>query len=174
VASTLEHAQPFLRRLSRPVLRLAVLALAAGAVAWWGIGRAVPSGDARGPVLAVTAVLLLIPPVILFLFVLAVRALIGLPGRLRAVPGAVRGRLADIARHSGAMTAAGRGSALARLRSLFRLGWSVASSREVIEVLGPAAVLVTPWMLAASAVAAVAAVIEIVVGTVALVWLAVA
>jgi hypothetical protein len=174
VASTLERATPFLRRVARPVLRLAGLALVGSAGAWWAIARSAPAGDARVPLLAVAAVLLLTPPAILYLFVLAIRALIQLPGRLRAVPAAVRQRLAEIGRHSGAITAPDRGSGWARLRSLFRLGWSIASSREVVEVLGPAAVLVTPWMLAAAALAAAASVIEIVVGAVALLWLAVA
>jgi hypothetical protein len=150
------------------------LALVGGAGAWWAIARAAPSGEARGPLLVLAAVLVLAPPATLVVFVVAVRALILLPGRLRAVPTAVRQRLAEIGRHSGAIASPERGTGWARLRSLFRLGRSIASSREVVEVLGPAAFLVTPWMLAAAAMAAVASAIEIVVGAVALLWLALA
>jgi hypothetical protein len=170
--STLERAKPFLGRLARSALRLAGLALVAGAVVWWGIARALPSGGL--PLLGLAAVLLLAPPAILVLFVLAVRALVALPDRLRAVPGAVRERLTEIGRHAGALTAIDRGSVWARLRSLFRVTWSIASSREVIEVLGPSAALISPWMLPAAVVASVASLIEILLGAFILVWLTVA
>lgn len=174
VVSTLERAKPFLGRMVRSALRLAGLALVAGAAVWWGIARALPSGEARLPLLTLTAVLLLAPPAVLLLFVLAVRALVALPDRLRAVPGEVRERLTEIGRHAGALTAIDRGSVWARLRSLFRVPWSIASSREVIEVLGPWAVLISPWMLPAAIVASVASLIEILLGAFVLVWLTVA
>jgi hypothetical protein len=174
VVSTLERAKPFLGRLARSALRLAGLAVVAGAAVWWGIARAVPSGEARLPLLTLAAVLLLAPPAMLVLFVLAVRALVALPDRLRAVPGAVRERLTEIGSHAGAVTAIDRGSVWTRLRSLFRVPWSIASSREVIEVLGPWAALISPWMLPAAIVASVASLIEILLGAFVLVWLTVA
>jgi hypothetical protein len=47
----------------------------------------------------------------------------------------------------------------------------VSSSREVLEVLTPAAVLLRPWLLIAAPFAAAAAAVEILLGLVAVVWL---
>jgi hypothetical protein len=166
-----DRALPFLRRLAGVTLRLALMALAGGAALWLVMFREIP--PETGPtVLAVAAVLLLLPPAILLLFVVAVRTLIQLPDRVRRLPGVARPRLAEIARHTGAAGTLRQRGALQRVRSLFQLGWAVARSREVLEVLGPATVLLRPWLLLPAAMAAVAAVVEVLAGLVAALWLA--
>jgi hypothetical protein len=58
--------------------------------------------------------------------------------------------------------------------SLFRLWRAGASWRELLEMVSPALVLLTPAMLVASVLAALGALLEIVAGVIAAVWLAVA
>jgi hypothetical protein len=122
--------------------------------------------------LTVAAIILLLPPVILLLFLMAVRTLIALPERVRRLPAAARSRMAEVARHGGGVGSMRQRGLLARLRSLFQLGWSLARTREVLEVLGPGTVLLRPWLLLPAAVAAVASVIEALAGIVAVFWLA--
>jgi hypothetical protein len=143
---------------------------------WWALFTAIPPVESRRPpLLAVAAILVLLPPAGLVLFALATRVLIGLPDRLRRLPDAVRDRIGQIVRHSGALGSLRRsGNSFGRLRALFRLGWTVATSREVLEVLGPATMLLRPWMLPVGVLAALAAVVEIVLGLVALLWLVLA
>ena len=146
-------------------------ALIFGTIVWWAIWRGLdPDGD-RGSLLTVAAILLLVPPLVLTLFVVALRALIALPRRLREASGALRDRAAEIRRRAADLGARQRG-ALRSLWSLFRLLWTVSSSRELLQVAGPAAALLTPWMVLAALVAAVAAVVEVLLGAGALLWLA--
>lgn len=165
-----DRAVPLLRRLAGATLRLSLLAVAGGGALWLVLFRELPQ-ETRPVVLTVAAIALLLPPAILLLFVLAVRTLIALPERIRQLPGAARQRLAEIARHTGAAGTPRQRSALQRVRSLFQLGWAVGRSREVLEVLGPATVLLRPWLLLPAAMAAVAAVVETLAGTVAALWL---
>jgi hypothetical protein len=170
-----DRAIPFLRSVARATVRLAGIALAAGAVVWWAMFTSIPSDDPRAPLLVVGAILLLLPPAGLILFALATRTLIGLPDRIRRLPDAVRYRIGEVVRHSGALGSLRRsGNAFGRLRALFRLGWTVATSREVLEVLGPATILLRPWMLPLGVLAAIAAVVELLLGLVALLSLALA
>jgi hypothetical protein len=113
--------------------------------------------------------LLAAPPILLALFVLAVRAVLALPGRLRELPTAVGSRAAEIRRRA---TEVGQSrTSASRARGTFGLLRAVSSSREVLEVLTPAAALLRPWLLIAAPFAAAAAAVEILVGLVALVWL---
>ncbi|HEX2031078.1 MAG TPA: hypothetical protein VHL78_06735 [Actinomycetota bacterium] len=154
--------------MARATLWLAAAALAAGAGAWWALRGAIGDGEARGVVLAVVGVVLLAPPAVLAVFALALRALADLPRRLRGAPDEVRDRAAHIRRRAAELAEARGRGVLAGLRAVVRLWWAAASSRELLEVLSPAAVLLTPGLLALTAVAAVAAVLEIIVGLVAL------
>jgi hypothetical protein len=143
--------------------------LLAGALIWWAIVR---SADGLGVGTVVVAAVLLVPPVILLLFVLAIRTLMRVPDRIRQAPAAVRDRLGEIRARLREVADAGGGGILARLRSLLRLLWAILSSRELVEVVGPTAVLLTPGMLPATVIAAIAALLEILAGIVALIWLA--
>ena len=171
-AGALERASSLLRRIARSAGRLALLALLAGAVMWWALYSGIDEG--RTVALVVAAVLLLAPPFVLGLFVMGVRALIELPRRIREAPGEFRDRAGEIARRSSELGEARRQGLVRAVAALFRLGWAVASSRELVEVASPALVLLTPWMLGATLLAALAAVLEIVLGAGALIWLAVA
>jgi hypothetical protein len=165
----LDRAVSFLRGLARAVIRLGAAALVGGLAIWWTVFQGTDPGERTG-ILVVLAILLVAPPLILFLFVVALRTLIGLPQRIRETPGAVGDRLAEIRQRMARLSEARREGALPALRSLFRLGWSIATSREVVEV-SPALVLLTPGMLVATVLAAAAALLEILVGAVAVLWL---
>lgn len=170
--TALDRASGFLRRLAGRILRLAVLALAAGALVWWAVFVELPS-DERAVVPVVLGILLAIPPLILGLFGLALRGLAGLPGRLRETPGQARERIVEARRRLAEVAEARRRGLVSGLGALVRLGWSLRSSREVLEVAGPAAVFLTPGMLAASVAAFIAALAEVLAGAIALVWLSV-
>jgi hypothetical protein len=162
----------FIRWLSGLILRLAGLALAAGALVWWSVYGGVPKED-RIVLLIVLGIALLAPPVFLGLLGLALRTLAALPGRLREARGQARGRIAEARRRLADVAEARRRGLLSGLGALIRLGWTLRSSREVLEVAGPAAVFLTPWMLAATVVAVIAALAEVLAGVIALLWLAV-
>ena len=162
----------FIRWLSGLILRLAGLALATGALVWWSVYVDVPQED-RIVLLIVLGIALLAPPVILGLVGLALRTLAALPGRLRDARGQARGRIAEARQRLADVAEARRRGLLSGLGALIRLGWTLRSSREVLEVAGPAAVFLTPWMLAATVVAVIAALAEVLAGVIALLWLAV-
>lgn len=158
-----ERAVVVARPVGRAAERLAIAALAGGGLMWWAVARRGASAAA----LAVVAVLALLPPAALVLFAAGIRALVGLPGRLREAPTAVRERAEVVRRRAGDLAASGRGP-VQRMAAALRLSWALASSREILEVVGPATVLLSPWALTLAAVGAIAAVGEIVGGLVAL------
>jgi hypothetical protein len=163
-SALLDRAVAVVTTIARAILRLGALALLAGIAIWWAVFREAEDAGAIG--LTLVAIIVLAPPVILFLFATALRALAALPRRLRETPGAVGDRVAQVRSRVAEIGEARRRGFVASIRSLFRLGWSVASSREVLE-LSPALVLLTPGMLMASLVAAGAALLEILAGAIA-------
>ena len=165
--SWLDRATRVLAAVAAGTLRLGIAALVAGVAIWWAVYRAGDPGEDRTFLLVVVGLLVLAPPAILFLFVMALRAAIALPRRLRETPAAVGERLGEIRRRMAEVGQARSRGFFQGIRSLFRLGWSVASSREVVE-LSPALVFLTPGMLVATLVAAGAAVIEILAGAIAI------
>jgi hypothetical protein len=169
VVEALERARSVLGWLARAAGRLALAALIAGALIWWAVVRDM---DGWGVGTVVTAAFLLLPPVILLLFVVALRTLISVPDRIRQAPAAVRDRLGEVRARLGEVADAGGRGMMARLRSLLRLLWAILSSRELVEIVGPAAILLNPGMLGAAVVAAIGALLEILAGIVALIWLA--
>lgn len=169
--TALDRATGFLRWLGGRLFRLAVLALAGGALVWWAVWKSVPSSD-RVVVLTIVGLALVAPPLILGLFGLAVRVLSGLPARLREAPGQGRERIAEARRRLAEVAEARRRGLLSGFGALVRLGWSLRSSREVLEVAGPAAVFLTPGMLAATVAAFILALAEVLAGAIALGWLA--
>lgn len=160
----LARAVGALRRVARATLWLAAAALAGGVAVWWALREGLGGDEGRGVILTVAGLLLLAPPAILGLFAVALRALADMPRRLREAPGELGERAAHVRRRAAELAEARRRGPFAGLRAVARLWWAAASSREVLEVLSPAAVLLTPGLLAATAVAAVAAVIEVLLG----------
>jgi hypothetical protein len=167
--AALERARSVLGRLAGAAGKLALVALVAGAVIWWAVFR---GEDVSGGIQVLLAVILLLPPVILLLFVVALRTLMSVPDRIRRAPAAVRDRMGEV--RARLREVGERRGTLARLRSILALLWAIVSSRELVEVVGPSAVLLTPWMLVAAAVAAIGAVLELVVGLLALLWIGLA
>ena len=159
-----------LSKVGRLTIRLAVAAFAAGAVAWIALFRSLDSREDPGVLLPVAAVLLAVPPAILMLFAFALRALRSLPQRIREAPATVRQRATEIRRHAGDVGT--RSGLFAGIGSIVRLWRSVASARELAEGLGPAALLLTPWMLLATGLAVGGALLEILLGVIGLIALA--
>lgn len=156
------------RRVARAALWLAGAALLGGAAVWSAVREALVADDARVLVLVIVGLVLVAPPVVLGLFSFALRALADLPRRLREAPGEVRDRAAVIRRRASEVAEARSRGPFATLTGVVRLWWAAASSREMLEVLSPAALLLTPGLLAFTAVAAVAGVVEVLLGLVAL------
>ena len=127
--------------------------------------------DERPPaVLAAVAIALsAFPPLMMFLFSNALRALAGLPGRVRAMPVEGRDR-ADELRRLGADIGAARSRGLLSALALpWRLTKLSAQSRELLTPYAPVLPLVSPPFLYLSALAAGAGVAELFLGLVALV-----
>ncbi len=164
-----QRASRVISRLMRVAMRLALVALVAGAVAWVALQRSLSGSDDSLVVLTLCGLLFVAPPAILLLFAFALAALRSLPQRIREAPATARQRATEIRRH--AADAGERRGLLGGIRSIVRLWRSVASVRELADGLGPAALLVTPWMLLATAFAVAGALIEIFLGVVALVAL---
>lgn len=170
--AAVERAARLIRGLARRALRLGAVAAVAGAVAWWALYRGIAQGDARTAVLFVATFLLAFPPVALVLFAVAARTLVALPARLRQAPAAIRERAGEISRRGTELTEARRGGLLRAVPALARLWWSVSTAREALQVVSPAAVLITPATLVAAVVAVPAAVLEILLGIAGAAWLA--
>jgi hypothetical protein len=113
-------------------------------------------------------VLLLAPAAIVLFFAQGVRELVSLPERLRKLPGEGQERLSELARIAGeARTARARSAPFL----LWRLRGSIGSLRDVAGIALPLRVL-TPGFLGLTALAALACVVLVGVGLVALVVLA--
>jgi hypothetical protein len=164
--AVLGRALAILATLRRLAGRLALLAALGGLALWLLVLRETEEGAA---VLVVVALVLLAPPAILVMFVIGVRGLMALPGRLRDTPAAVGSRANEIRRRTADLGASRRRGFLPTIGALFRLSWAVTSSREVMQ-LAPT-VLLRPWVVLASVAAGLGALLEIVAGAVALVVL---
>jgi hypothetical protein len=170
-AAALEGAGAFVRAVAERALRLAAVAAVAGAVAWWAIYWEVDPGDVRTAILVLAGLLLAFPPAALAVFGVAARTLASLPDRIRQTPGAAKDRAAEISRRAGSVAEARRRGLVRGLPAVAGLWWSVASARDVLQVLSPGAVLLRSSTLVAAAVALPAAVLEVVLGVAALLWL---
>jgi hypothetical protein len=171
-AAALEQAGAFLLAVAGRAIRLAAIAAAAGLVAWWALFQAIDPGDVRAGVLFVAGLLLAFPPVALGLFAVAASTMAGLPDRIRQIPGTVGDRAGEISRRVGQLAEARRRGLVRGMPAMARLWRSVASARDVLQVLSPAAVLLRSATLIAAAIALPAALLEILLGVVGLVWLA--
>jgi hypothetical protein len=151
--------QSFVSALAQGVRTLAVFASAAALVIAVSI---YDDGVAGDDVLVV--LLAIAPPVMLWVLWTALRELAGLPERLRRLPETARGHGEDMRRLAGDLRTPGR-----RLLSVPLALWRL---REVTELVRPhAAVLpfLSVWFLTLSAIAAFAAVAEVVIALVLLI-----
>lgn len=152
------------RNLVRAVRRLAVAAVAAVfliAVLLW-------RDDGFDGVDAFVTALLLAPAAIVLFFARGVLELVSLPGRLSRIPSEGQERLSELAQVAGeARTARPRNAPLL----LWRLRNSVGSLRDVAGIALPFRVL-TPGFLGLTALAALACVVLVGIGLIALVVLA--
>jgi hypothetical protein len=160
--STLERT---VRGLVRSVRRLAFAAAAAVVLIALMLWRE----DGIDSLDAVAVLLLLTPAAILLFFTRGVLALVSLPDRLQRVPGESQEQLSELARiAANARTAKARSTPLL----LWRLRGTAASLRDVAGITLSLRVF-TPAFLAATALAALACVILVAVGLIALIVLAV-
>ncbi len=117
---------------------------------------------------AVLTLLLLAPAAIVLFFARGVLALVSLPGRLQRIPGEGQERLSELAGLAGeARTARPRNAPFL----LWRLRGSIGSLRDVAGIALPFRVL-TPFFLGLTALAALACVVLVGIGLIALLVLA--
>jgi hypothetical protein len=170
-SQAIDRIAGFLRRASAWVTVLAVAALVGAAVVCLAVWREVGPGDDRlGTVLVVGGVAA-IPPFLLGRFAWALRALVELPGRLRSSPEVARSSLDDLGLRARAVADAGERGPVRRVLATLRLVRSAASSRDLLRTIVPGAVLLSPAALMATAFAALAAVVEVVIGLLAVLWI---
>jgi hypothetical protein len=138
-----------------------MLALVAGAAAL--VIAVALLGDGVSAVDLLGAALAAVPPLLLYAFSAAVRALAELPDKVRAVPADARG-------HAGTLVALGREARRARLLRLplivWRAGRVAGEARELLAPYAPALPLLSPVFLGASALAVLAVPVEVVVALV--------
>jgi hypothetical protein len=111
------------------------------------------------------------PPAVLLTVALPLRLLAGLPDRLAEVPDRAR-------QHASSLGQLASEARQVRGRGWMRAGWSVirlwrtaAASRDLIEIAAPVAFLFSPLTLLLAILAGVLAMVEILAGGVALLWL---
>lgn len=125
-----------------------------------------PEGGEETLELAVALVLAAAPPVVLLLFWLAVREVVALPARLRALPETGREHATELGRIAGHARAGGSWSRFPRL--LWRFGALLASARESMMPWAPLLPLLSVPFLLLTAAAAAAALVEVLVALIAL------
>jgi hypothetical protein len=165
-----DRISSFLARFSRRVAILAIAALVGGAAIGVAVVSEVPA-DNRLAVALVLGIVLAIPPVLLGMFAIAVRALTHLPERIRESPEVLRAHADEFAQRARAVGEARSGGRLRTLAAVVRLVRTAGSSREMLSSIVPGVVLLNPARLFGTALAAVGALVEVVLGVVALVWL---
>ena len=166
----MDRISTFLRRFSRRVAILAVAGLIGGAAIGVAVVRRTPV-DNRLTVAVVLGVVLALPPIVLGTFALAVRTLVHLPQRVRGSPEAVRAHAEDLGRRAREVADARTGGRLRTLVAVVRLVRSAGSSRDVASSILPGALLLNPARLLGTGLAAAGAVVEVIVGAIALGWL---
>jgi hypothetical protein len=168
---TLRRAVPIVEGMARAIMVYAFVTLGAGAAIWLAILDGGATGPGRPATLLVWAIVLAFPPAMLLTVALALRLLARLPDRLAELPVRTREHMSSLGRLAGeARQVRGRG--------WLRSGWSVirlwrtaAASRDLIEIAAPVAFLFSPMTLFLALIAAVAGMVEILGGAIAIIWL---
>jgi hypothetical protein len=166
----LDRISSFLRWFSRRVAILAIAGLVGGAAIGVAVVRGVSAGD-RLTVALILGVVLALPPIVLGTFVLAVRALSQLPQRLSGSPDAVRAHADDLGRRAREVADARSRGRVRTLVAVVRLVRTAGSSRDLVGSILPGAFLLNPARLLGTVLAGVGALVEVVLGAIALGWL---
>ncbi len=172
MAGALNALVPLVRRVAGALWRLALAAAGGGAVVWWVLADRVISADGRAVALIVWAVALLAAPAILVVVGLALRALAGMPERLRTLPSRAEERAGELARLAEEVRRERRRGWFRSSVAIFRLWRGAAGSRELLELAGPVALVFNPGTWVAAVVAIAVAVAEVLAGVIALLILA--
>jgi hypothetical protein len=169
-AAAIRGIVPAVARFSRGLRRLALAALAGGAVVWWALAARVLTGTGRVIALAVWAVVLLAPPAMLVVVSSALLQILKIPDRLAAIPTEAGQRAGEVRRLAGEARQARQRGWVRSAVSVIRLWRRAAGSREILEVAGPVAFVFNLWTLFLSLVAMAGAFVEIVAGVAMLLW----
>jgi hypothetical protein len=170
-AAAIRGIVPAVARFSRGLRRLALAALAGGAVVWWALAARVITGTGRGIALVVWALVLLAPPAMLVVVSFALLQILKIPDRLAAIPGEAGQRAGDVRRLASEARQARQRSWARSAVSVIRLWRRATSSREILDVAGPVTFVFNLWTLVLSLAAMAAASVEIVAGVAMLLWL---
>jgi hypothetical protein len=170
-AAAIRGIVPAVARFSRGLRRLALAALAGGAVVWWALAVRVITGTGRGIALVVWALVLLAPPAMLVVVSFALLQILKIPDRLTAIPAEAGQRVGEVRRLAGEARQTRQRGWLRSAVSVMRLWRRAASSREILDVAGPVAFVFNLWTLLLSLAAMAAALGEIVAGLAMLLWL---
>jgi hypothetical protein len=166
----LDRISSFLRRFSNRVAVLAVAALVGGAAIGVAAAREA-SPDKRLTVAVILGVVLALPPIVLGTFALAVRALTQLPQRVRESSDVVRDHAEDLGRRAREVADAQSAGRLRKLVAVLLLVRTAGSAPDMIGSFLPGGFLLSPTRLLGTLLAGVGAVIEVVLGAIALGWL---
>jgi hypothetical protein len=166
----MDRISSFLRRFSRRVAILAVAGLVGGATIGVAVVRETPA-DNRLIVAVILGVVLALPPIVLGTFALAVRALVHFPQHVRESPVAVRAHAEDLGRRAREVADARSGGRLRTLVAVVRLVRTAGSPRDLVGSILPGAFLLNPARLLGTVLAAAGALVEVILGAVALGWL---
>jgi hypothetical protein len=172
LVSLLERLVPLAAALARGVLALVVLGLGAAAVLAVALFReGLPDGDAEVAGTGVALAFALAPPLVLVALLLALREVVALPTRLRAIPGEGREHAVELGRLAREARSAERpGRRFPVL--LWRLGRTLGSGREVLMPWVPLMPLLSVPFLVLSLAAAAAVLLEALLALVVVVGLA--
>ena len=132
--------------------------------------------DSAGAIalIVVAGLVLAAPAVVLLVFYAALREVLELPARLRALPETARDHEAELTRAIDEARSRSRASLLRLPLALWRFGGFVRSSHWLLRPYAPVAALASPALLVVVVVALVATALEVVVAAVLLLVVAVA
>jgi len=167
----LRRLVPFVQWLARAARTLALVGLAGGVAIWWALEERVITYEHRTASLATWAVGLALPPLILFVAGLALRQLALLPDHLSRLPQRAQEHLEELRRLGGEARRVRERGRVRSMVSVIRLGRQAAATSELMDLAAPIAFLFSPWGLTAVVISVGAAIAEVVVGAIMLLWL---
>jgi hypothetical protein len=160
----------FTEGLARWIRRVAVVALGGGVLIWSTIATQIPWARRPGT-LAVWAIVLAACPAILFALSVGLLRLRQVRTRLRSLPQRVTERSDELRRLAQEARSAERRSRLRALLAVVRFWRTAAGTRELVTTVLPARMIFTPWVLTATLVALIGALLEILAAPLAAIWL---